>query len=120
MDELLEETTTTMCMLEKMFPPSFFDVMSHMPIHLVQQLQVCGPVHTRWMYPVERYLKTLKGYVLQRAQPEGSMARGYIMDEALGFCTEYMQNCDVTARRVWDDTEEPSMNSELLEGKGRR
>ena len=47
------------------------------------------------------------------------MARGYIMDEALGFCTEYMQNCDVTARRVWDDTEEPSMNSELLEGKGR-
>jgi hypothetical protein len=120
MDELLEETTTTMCMLEKVFPPSFFDVMSHMPIHLVQQLQVCGPVHTRWMYPVERYLKTLKGYVRQRAQPEGSMARGYIMDEALGFCTEYMQNCDVTARRVWDDTEEPSMNSELLEGKGRR
>ena len=119
MAELLEETTT-MCMLEKFFPQSFFDVMSHMPIHLVQQLVVCGPVHTRWMYPVERYLKTLKGYIRQHTQPEGSMARGYIMDEALGFCTEYMQNCSVTTRRVWDDTKEPCMNSELLEGKGRR
>lgn len=86
MDELLEKTTN-MCMLEKVFPMSFFDVMSHMPFHLVQQLQVCGPVHTRWMYPVEQYLKTLKGYIQQRAQPEGSMARGYIMDKALGFCT---------------------------------
>ena len=41
------------------------------------------------------------------------------MDKALGFCTDYMQ-CSVTARRIWDDTEEPSMNEELLEGKGSR
>ena len=86
----------------------------------MQQLDICGPVHTRWMYPVERYMKTLKGYVRQRAQPEGSMARGYIMEEALGFCTEYMQNCTVTSRRVWDDKEEPSTNDEVLQGKGRR
>ena len=120
MEDLMEETAVTMCMMEKVFPPSFFDVMSHLPIHLVQQLAICGPVHTRWMYPVERYLKTLKGYVRQRAQPEGSMARGYIMEEALGFCTEYMQNCTMTSRRVWDDKEEPSMNDEVLQGKGRR
>ena len=69
-------------MLEKVFPPSFFDIMSHLPIHLVQQLDICGPVHSRWMYPMERYLKRLKGYVGQRAQPEGSMAREYIIDEA--------------------------------------
>jgi len=36
MSELMEETAVTMCMLEKVFPPSFFDVMSHFPIHLVQ------------------------------------------------------------------------------------
>ncbi len=87
MDELLEKTTTNMCMLEKVFPLSFFDVMLHMPFHLVKQLQVCGPVHTQWMYPVGHYLKTLKGYIQQHAQQEGSMARGYIMDEVLGFCT---------------------------------
>ena len=120
METLMEETTVTMCMMEKVFPPSFFDVMTHLPIHLLEQLAICGPVHTRWMYPVERYLKTLKGYVRQRAQPEGSMARGYVMEEAFGFCTEYMQNCTMTTRRVWDDKEEPSMNDEVLQGKGRR
>jgi hypothetical protein len=59
--ELTEETAVTMCMLEKVFPPSFFDVMSHLPIYLVQQLDICMPVHTRWMYPMERFLKTMKG-----------------------------------------------------------
>jgi hypothetical protein len=47
-------------------------------------------MHTRWMYLMEHYLKTLKGYVWQRAQPEGSMAQVYIINEALGFYTEYM------------------------------
>jgi hypothetical protein len=89
--ELFQETAVTMCMVEKVFPPSFFDIMTHLPVHLVQQLDICGLVHMRWMYPMERYLKTFKGYVRQQAQPKGSMAQGYIMDEALGFCTEYMQ-----------------------------
>ena len=100
MEQLLEYTAETLSMLEMVFPPSFFDVMSHLPIHLVQQLDICGPVHTRWMYPIERYLKRLKGYVRQRAKPEGSMARGYTIEEALGFCTEYMQDCELTRRRT--------------------
>jgi hypothetical protein len=120
MPDLYKETTLTMCLLERAFPPAFFDVMSHLPIHLVEQLDLCGPVHTRWMYPMERYLKTLKGFVHQRAQPEGSMATGYIMDEALGFCIEYMQACPLTACRLWDDKEDPTMNDEVLEGKGRQ
>jgi hypothetical protein len=119
MTELFNETAVTMCMLERVFPPAFFDVMSHLPIHLVQQLDICGPVHTRWMYPMERYLKTLKGYVRLRSNPEGSIAQGYIMDEAMGFCTEYMQHCSASERRVWDDKEEPAMNSEVTEGNGR-
>ena len=48
------------------------------------------------------------------------MARGYIVDEALGFCTEYMQECSITQQRVWDDKEDPTMNDEILEGKGRK
>jgi hypothetical protein len=103
MEQLFEDTTETLCMLENVFPPSFFNVMSHLPIHLVQQLDICGLVHTRWMYPMERYLKRLKSYVRQRAQPEGSMARGYLMDEALGFCTEYIRDCELTHKRIWDD-----------------
>jgi hypothetical protein len=34
--ELFQETTVTMCMVEKVFPPSFFDIMIHLPVHLVQ------------------------------------------------------------------------------------
>jgi hypothetical protein len=55
MTTLYEETVLIMCLLERVFPPSFFDVMSHLPVHLVQQLDICGPVHMRWMYPMERY-----------------------------------------------------------------
>lgn len=47
------------------------------------------------------------------------MAEGYAIVEALGFCTEYMQEYTVTTRRVWDDKEDPSMYDEILEGGGR-
>ena len=86
-EQLLEYTAETLCMLEKVFSPSLFDVMSHFPIHLVQQLDICGPVHTRWMYPNEGNLKRLKGYVRQRAKPEESMASRYTIEEVLEFYT---------------------------------
>lgn len=117
--ELRSDVAITLCMLEKVFAPSFFNIMSHLVLHLVEEVEICGPVHTRWMYPIERYLKTLKGYVRNRARPEGSMAEGYAIVEALGFCTEYMQEYTVTTRRVWDDKEDPSMYDEILEGSGR-
>jgi len=44
----------TLCKLEKIFPPSFFDSMEHMLIHLPYEAQVGGPVQYRWMYPYER------------------------------------------------------------------
>ena len=118
-DQLLADAAETMCMLEKEFPPAFFDIMSHLPYHLVEQLFHCGPVHTRWMYPFERYFKTLKGYVRNLAKPEGSIAQGYQVEEALGFITEYMTEYNITSRRVWDDKEEPTMVDEILEGKGK-
>jgi hypothetical protein len=42
------------------------------------------------MYPIKRAMKNLKGYVHNMAKLKGSMAKGYIVDEALGFCNEYM------------------------------
>lgn len=47
------------------------------------------------------------------------MAEGYVMDEALGVCTKYMESYTVTSRMVWDDKEGPIMNDEILEGVGR-
>jgi hypothetical protein len=34
-----------LCMLEKEFPPSFFDIMIHLVLHVVDELDVCGPFH---------------------------------------------------------------------------
>jgi hypothetical protein len=81
----------TMLMLEKVFPPTCFDVMTHLVVHLVEKLDHCGHVHTRWMHPMERYMKALKWYVINVVQPKGSMATSYAIEEALGFCIEYIQ-----------------------------
>jgi hypothetical protein len=108
----------TLCLLEKSFPPTFMDVMSHLMIHLVEELYICGPVHCRWMYPIERYLKTLKDYVRTYARPEASIAEGYAMSETLGYCTEYMDRFEGTRRRVWDKKEENSMKDEIVQGSG--
>ena len=45
----------------------------------------------RWMYPFERYIKKVKNYVRNKACPEGSIAEGYVADEALNFCSQYLQ-----------------------------
>nr|GEY57376.1 hypothetical protein [Tanacetum cinerariifolium] len=39
----------------------------------------------RWMFSFERYMKKLKGYVRNKAKPEGSLAEGYVVEEALTF-----------------------------------
>jgi hypothetical protein len=67
MGTLREDASITMCMLEMTMPPSFFDIMVHLILHLVDELDMCGPVHTRWMYCVERLNKVSKGYVRNMA-----------------------------------------------------
>jgi hypothetical protein len=116
---LQADVAESMALLEMEFPLSFFDIMTHLSYHLVQELDLCGPVSTRWMYPVERYMKTLKGYVRNMARPEASMAKGYLKDECLGFVTEYLQRFDVVYKRVWDAKEEYGDVEEVLEGAGK-
>jgi hypothetical protein len=48
------------------------------------------------MYPMEHYMRTLKGYVRNKARPKGSMAKGYTIEEALKFCTKCLQNFTTT------------------------
>jgi hypothetical protein len=42
------------------------------------------------MYPVKWYLCTVKGYVRNKAHPEGSIAEGYILEECLTFCSRFL------------------------------
>ncbi|GJW43916.1 hypothetical protein Tco_0072715 [Tanacetum coccineum] len=82
--------------LEQIFPPDFFDIMIHLVIYLPDEAIQGGPLRCRWMFPFERYMKKLKNYVRNKAKSEGSIAKGYVAEEALNFCSRYLK--DVEAR----------------------
>ncbi|XP_024163941.1 uncharacterized protein LOC112170899 [Rosa chinensis] len=90
LQQMQADLVDTVCLLEKFFPPSFFDIMIHLTIHLVREVELCGLVFFRWMYPFERYMKVFKGYVKNRQFPEGCIAECYIVEEAVEFCSERM------------------------------
>ncbi|GJV39456.1 hypothetical protein Tco_1417896 [Tanacetum coccineum] len=58
-----------------------------------------GPEEYRWMYPFKRYMKKLKNYVRNKAKPEGSIAKGYITEEALTFCSHYLKGVEIRFNR---------------------
>nr|XP_025670299.1 uncharacterized protein LOC112770094 [Arachis hypogaea] len=91
-NQLEAEIVITLCQLERIIPPSFFDIMMHLPIHLANEVRLGGPVQFRWMYPPERYMCTLKSYVRNRSSPEGSIAEAYLVDECLTFCSRYLHD----------------------------
>ena len=54
LDQLNENIALILCKLECIFPPSFFDFMEHLPVHLPFEAILAGPVHYRLIYPFER------------------------------------------------------------------
>ena len=85
MQALQADLARSMALLEIYFPPSLYDVIAHLVYHLIDELDMCGPISSRWMYPIERYMKTLKHYVGNMARPEACMVKGYVRNECLGF-----------------------------------
>nr|XP_015616109.1 uncharacterized protein LOC107279330 [Oryza sativa Japonica Group] len=49
-------------------------------------------VETMWAY--ERYMSILKGYIRNRAHPEGSMIEGYTTEEAVECCMDYIKDAN--------------------------
>ncbi|KAJ9560349.1 hypothetical protein OSB04_005509 [Centaurea solstitialis] len=90
LDSWQKDIILTLCQLEMYFPPSFFDIMVHLVSHIVEEIKVCGPVFLRYMYPFERYMGFLKGHVRNRYRPEGSIIEGYLSEEVIDFCTDYL------------------------------
>ncbi|CAN1788228.1 hypothetical protein LINPERHAP1_LOCUS17958 [Linum perenne] len=100
LNRLEGQISLTLCHLERIFPPSFFDIMVHLTVHLVSEVKLGGPVQGRWMYPVERFLSTLKSYVGNKAQPEGSITEGYLAEECLTFCSRYLKGVETRLNRT--------------------
>jgi hypothetical protein len=90
--EIRKEMRVTMCQLEMCFPPSFFDTMEYYMIHLADQIFVLGPTYMHHMYTYERHMVVMKGYVRNRAYPEGSMIEGYTTEEVIECCIYYMKD----------------------------
>ena len=108
LERLREKIPTILCDLEKIYPPAFFDVMVHLVFHLPYEALLRGPVQYGWMYPIERRLGTFKGYVRNRARPEGSITEAYIATEALTFCSKYIETADQLSKDV--DEDNPGLN----------
>ena len=94
LDGLQEDVVETLCELEMIFPPSFFDIMVHLIVHIVREIRLCGPVFLRNMYPFEQFMGILKYYVRNRARPGGSFVKGYVTEEVVEFCIEYMKRLE--------------------------
>ncbi|KAL0558688.1 hypothetical protein IC582_003268 [Cucumis melo] len=113
--EIEKEVIETLCLFERYFPPSFFDIMTHLVIHLGREVRLCGPVQFRWMYPFERYMKTLKGFVRNQSRPEGCIAERYLAEE----CILFYKNCVQGSTRLDDKQRrnEEFNNDIILEGR---
>ena len=77
MENVENHVIQILCKLELIFPPTFFDIMIHLILHLLQKAILEWPIYISWMYPFERYMKKLKNYVRNNVRPEGSIAESY-------------------------------------------
>ncbi|GJY64451.1 putative reverse transcriptase domain-containing protein [Tanacetum coccineum] len=81
LDKIQLELVVTLCILEKFFPPSFFDITIHLTVHLTREVKLCGPICFRLMYPFEKCMKVIKGHVRNRNRPE-------VVKETIEFFSE--------------------------------
>jgi hypothetical protein len=93
---LKEFTVETVSQFEMCFPPAFFDIMVHLVVHLVPQIEALGPMYLHEMWTYERFMSILNGYVSTRARPEASMVEGYLTEEAIEsggpFCNRVLKD----------------------------
>lgn len=113
------QAVEAVCAIEEAFPRTILTTQLHLIVHLVDEVAIAGVVHARWMFFLERFLKTLKDFVRQRARPEGSMAEGWLVQESFVYISEYLSRVDPSMPRLWSNEEDARMESNVPQGKGR-
>ncbi|KAK1660710.1 hypothetical protein QYE76_048869 [Lolium multiflorum] len=91
---LQEEIVTILCEMEMYFPPAFFDIMVHLLVHIVDDIEDLGPAFLHNMMALERMNGFIKGYVRNRAHPDGSIVQGFLTEECISFCKNYLNEDD--------------------------
>ncbi|XP_074378004.1 uncharacterized protein LOC141719504 [Apium graveolens] len=106
-EELKQGIFIILCKLEKIFPMSFLTIMVHLCVHLPDQVLQGGPVAPRWMFGTERHMGLFKRYVRNMARLDGSIAKAFVVDEAVSFLTRYVSNIETKftkLERNWDSS----------------
>jgi hypothetical protein len=87
---LQKDVVQCLVSFELLFPSSFFNIMTHLLVHLVEEITILGPVFLHSMFPFERFMGVLKKYVHNRARSEGSISKGYGTEEVIEFCVDFI------------------------------
>ena len=82
---------------------------------------MCGTIHTRPMWMVERNFKSLKDFVKKRVHLEGSMVEGYMVDQTMVYVGQYIPKLatNMNAYRIWDVNSINKFEGEYLLEKGK-
>lgn len=88
-EKLEKQAPELVCKLEMIFPPSFFNPMQHMILHLPSEARLGGPVQYRWMYAPERESKNLRAKCKNKCRIEASIVEAYLNEEVSNNTTKY-------------------------------
>ena len=72
------------------YPPAFFDIMVHLLVHVLDDIIDLGSTYLHNMMAFERMNGVIKGFVHNRAHPDGSIVQGFLAEECISFCTNYI------------------------------
>ena len=70
--------------------PAFFDIIVQLRVHVLDDVVQLGPSFLHSMMPFERMNGDIKRYVRNRACPDGSIVQGFLADESISFCMNFL------------------------------
>ena len=69
--KLQKDIVECLVSFEMVFPPSFFNIMTHLLVHIVTEITILGPIFLHNMFSFERYMTILMKYVRNRSRARG-------------------------------------------------
>ena len=107
--------------MQKYLPMAFFNAQEHYLIRQVEEIELCGPIHTSSMWMVERHLKSLKDLIKQRKHLEHCMMEGYMVYKSMVHISQYLPKlaANMHVDCIWDVNYIKVFEREHLLGKGR-
>jgi hypothetical protein len=91
LSDLHDFVVETQNQLEMCLPPTFFDIMIHLMIHMVHQIQTLCPCYLHEMWCYKQFISVLSQYMHNQAYLKGSMIEGYSSQEVIECYQEYLK-----------------------------